>query len=547
MPAPAATPWASPPQQSNEAAPRTSFVTTLDSDEWVQKSIALQRDYQRVLVVAETGSPEKVRMQRLELNARGPTEVVELPVTKVLRTLQAAADEADGGDLVAVLPGRYAGFSIGGKRSAGDGKYVHFRAMGAPGEVTIDRPAPDAREWLVYLRGAHHIVVQGFHLPGARDGARAGIMLDGDFGRTGRMTHHVVIANNYSHHHRRWGLHATDTHTVLMQDNLFAHSAEEHSAYVSDGSDDYVIRRNVFFKSRASGLQINLDPVASFEELRRHPGLARYPAGPPSREWALGLLAEATRKFGLNAFPDGRGHNFIIEQNVIYGHGEAGGAALNFAALSDSVIQNNLLYANVAGGIAQWDDDNPYDKPAVQRGPRTAAEYKEGALPLFGCRRNLVRNNTVLLARQGRAALQSTHGSFGTRAFNNVLINDRAPSLEVSDTSIPGFEARQNLLNTIEYDKVNESLKTLAKVLPEAGSNVTGVSRARFATEVVRYGEQPWVVLEGSWWRLNPMRPDFRPRRGSRLLVGVGDPNELPSMDLLGVPRKGADLGALSP
>jgi hypothetical protein len=33
----------------------------------------------------------------------------------------------------------------------------------------------------------------------------------------------------------------------------------EHSAYVSDGSDNYVIRRNVFFGSNVSGLQCNLD------------------------------------------------------------------------------------------------------------------------------------------------------------------------------------------------------------------------------------------------------------------------------------------------
>ena len=37
-----------------------------------------------------------------------------------------------------------------------------------------------------------------------------------------------------------------------MEDNLFALSAQEHSAYVSDGSDDYVIRRNVFSKSSNS-------------------------------------------------------------------------------------------------------------------------------------------------------------------------------------------------------------------------------------------------------------------------------------------------------
>jgi hypothetical protein len=57
-------------------------------------------------------------------------------------------------------------------------------------------------------------------------------MVDGDFGRSGKMAHHVALVGNFSHNHNKWGLHSTDTHTVLMQDNLFALSCQEHSAYV---------------------------------------------------------------------------------------------------------------------------------------------------------------------------------------------------------------------------------------------------------------------------------------------------------------------------
>jgi len=71
-------------------------------------------------------------------------------------------------------------------------------------------------------------------------------MLGGSFRLSSTLTHHIVILNNFSHDHNKWGLHSTDTHTVLMQGNLFANSREEHGAYVSDGSDNYVIRQNVF-------------------------------------------------------------------------------------------------------------------------------------------------------------------------------------------------------------------------------------------------------------------------------------------------------------
>ena len=139
-----------------------------------------------------------------------------------------------------------------------------------------------------------------------------------------------MIVGNFSHNHLKWGLHSTDTHTVLIQDNLFALSALEHSAYVSDGSDNYVIRRNVFFGSRASGLQCNIDSVSSFHQLLKNPELRTYPKEKPTRAWALGLVKLATEKFGANNFPDGRGLNFIIEDNVVNENGK-GGLAFNLA------------------------------------------------------------------------------------------------------------------------------------------------------------------------------------------------------------------------
>ena len=46
-------------------------------------------------------------------------------------------------------------------------------------------------------------------------------MMDGDFGRSSKLTHHIALVANFSHHHRKWGFHSTDTHTVLIEDNLF--------------------------------------------------------------------------------------------------------------------------------------------------------------------------------------------------------------------------------------------------------------------------------------------------------------------------------------
>ncbi len=541
------------------------FFHTQNSDEWVDHSIHVQRTYKRVLVVdASDKSPKRLKMSALNLNSRtganGSTR--EYKVFASFKTLQDAADAAQGGDLIAVMPGHYAGFVLEEKPSAGDNRYIHFKAMGEPGDVVIDQPSriPD---WMILLRATHHVIVQGFNIAGSNgpgkepSGPRAGIMLDGDFSKTSKQTHHIVILGNFSHNHRKWGLHTRDTHTVLMQDNLFARSAVEHSAYVSDGSDNYVIRRNVFFGSASGGLQCNLDSVSSFHDLIKNPELKDYPKEQPTREWAVGLMKLATEKFGENNFPDGRGTNFIIEDNVMNENGRLGGGSLNLAGLQNSLIQNNLIYDNLNHGIAEWNDQNPYDQAYVEPGPQAPDQVKgPDDLPLWGCHGNVVRNNTVLMNNHDRAAMQARNGSWGTKMRNNIFINDQANSIEIYDTSIYRLDASFNVADVVSYhtsagdDHVKEmpsSLKSLAIQLPEGPNTISGITQERAAKEFVRYGNEPWVVIEGKWWRLNPDRPDFRPRADSKLFANWGDANEGPARDLAGNERSGTSIGAFAP
>jgi len=271
--------------------------------EWVEHALHVQKLYSRVLVVdGSDQSPQRIRVGALDLNARDNDEAAPIRVHKVYalyKTLQEAADASQGGDLIAVMPGRYSGFVVGDKPSAADGRFIHFKAMGEPGDVVIDQPSRIA-DWMILLRATHHIVVQGFNIAGSNSaetephGPRAGIMMDGDFSRTSKQTHPIILIDAFSHHHRKWGFHSRDTHTVLIQNNLFAFSKQEHSGYASDGSDNYVIRRNVFFGSNASGLQCNLDSVSSLHDLIKNPRLKGYPAEQPTREWAVGLIKLAT-------------------------------------------------------------------------------------------------------------------------------------------------------------------------------------------------------------------------------------------------------------
>ena len=95
-----------------------------------------------------------------------------------------------------------------------------------------------------------------------------------------------------------------------------------------------------------------------------------------------------------------------IEQNVLWDNGVGGGAAINCDGVSDSIIRNNLIYGNHAGGITLYAID--------------AAE---------GSSRNKVYNNTIVQPSDGRWAVNipaSTDGQpnpTGNAVINNIIYN----------------------------------------------------------------------------------------------------------------------------
>ena len=561
-PAAAPGPTAAPASAAVATVP-AQFVVTEDADEWVRQSFQVQERYDRLILVDAGKRPATgARIPPLDLHtpsaraappASGPVREAEL----VVDTLQEAVDASRGGDLIAVMPGTYGGFTMDKRPGVGPGKYIRMVALGAPGAVKITGASAHEMNAMASFRTAQYVIFEGFHIAGtsrpgapAPDTPKAGILLDGNFGESGEMAHHIALIRVLSHHHNKWGMHSTDTHTVLMQDSLYGFSGKEHAAYVSDGSDDYVIRRNVFIGSNASGLQCNMDSHASFEELIKHPDMRHLAPIEPTRAWVLRALRAATERFGEGNFPDGRGVNFIIEENVINGNGQAGASAFNFASLSRSLIQNNLLYGNLSSGIAQWDDANDFDEPFRSPGPADADQFQgPDDLPMFGCQNNVVRHNTVMMSRAGRPALQARNGSWGMRAYGNILINDAGPSIEIWNTSLYQLDSGYNVVNRIAYEGSAEGMRPLARTLPEDGHTTAGYTQERIAAELVRPGDAPWAVLDGDWWQLAPARPDFRPRPGSALLAGSARSEHAPPRDLRGAERTAgsAAIGALEP
>ena len=123
-------------------------------------------------------------------------------------------------------------------------------------------------------------------------------------------------------------------------------------------------------------------------------------------------------------------------------------------------------------------------------------------------------------------------------------------SLLPSKSSIPAsivWIPVSNVINTVSFSNMPESLKILAMQLPEGKQTISGITQEKAAKEFIRYGDEPWVIIEGRWWRLNPNRPNFRPKPDSKLFTNWGDAGEFPQRDLSGSRRNKPSMGALSP
>ena len=294
------------------------------------------------------------------------------PVAAMFDTLQAAADAAQPGDLVIILPGRYAGLDYE-ETGGADGAYIHFLGWGDPGSVIVDRPARPDVGYLrhqFYLIDVHYLIIQNLAFTGAADGA--GLFVSGYFSATGDFAHHVIVTDVYSHANGDWGLHTTAASFLLIQDSIFTGSQAEHGAYISGSGDDIVLRRNVFQGNAAAGLQVNADPQTATGEifywLADHTGDTcgwteddvDFTGAATWDDLKACYTGQGLPDRGA-FFEDGISERLIIEQNVITGNGAAGGAGINLASvrhveraqqpdLRQRRGRNRLLGQRVCGG-----------------------------------------------------------------------------------------------------------------------------------------------------------------------------------------------------
>ena len=293
-------------------------------------------------------------------------------------SLQHAADNVGPGDYVIVKPGKYWGFNM-----TTDGKpdaRITFHAM--PG-VEIDEAYPGQQDG-INLEGAEFITVEGFYV---HDMPRAGLRSVNNDG--------VILRENTSDHNKMWGILTGWSENIIVESNNVSRSQVEHGIYISNSADGAVIRNNVVWGNRDSGIQFNAD---------------RYLPG------------------------DGIHSHNLVEGNVIYENGKGGGAALNFDGFQDSIVRNNLLYNNHSTGIVL-----------------------NVGFAADGSKNNVVTNNTVIMAEDARWALLMESGSNGNTIVNNILLNKNPTrgSMTVEHGSEPALSDYNVVQNLFQNNGVN--------------------------------------------------------------------------------------------
>src|SRR5262245_23000691 len=245
------------------------------------------------------------------------------------------------------------------------------------------------------------------------------ITIDGfrvvDMPRTGIravIDHDVILRNNVLDHNGYWGILTGFSDDILIENNVASRSINQHGIYVGNSGDRPIIRNNSVWGNSGCGIHMTGD---------------------------------------LSKGGDGIISGALVEGNVIYDNGLSGGSAINGDGVQNSTFRNNLVYNAHSSGISLYQIDGG--------GSSTG---------------NRVVNNTILVAADGRWALNIQDGSTGNTVRNNIFYNNHSyrGSLSISADSLPGFTSDYNVvINRFTTDD-GDTVQSLAQWRSATGQDV---------------------------------------------------------------------------
>lgn len=197
---------------------------------------------------------------------------------------------------------------------------------------------------------------------------------------------HITIRNVTSHNNGEWGIFTDFSNYMLIVKCVVYGSLGQHGIYLSNSGDYPIVRNCTIYNNKDCGIHINGDISMGGD----------------------GIISHA-----------------LIEDNIIHDNGASGGSGINCDGVTDSVIRDNLLYNNHASGISLYQID--------------------GGAP---SNNNSIYQNTVIVASDGRWALNMKDGSSQNRVYNNVLLNNNSLHGSINTDSIVGLKSDYNILTT---------------------------------------------------------------------------------------------------
>jgi parallel beta-helix repeat protein len=295
-----------------------------------------------------------------------------LTISDAFMTLQHAADVVSAGDTVFVENGVYTGFDLRNKNGTAASPVV-FTTLGDQVEINISGPIRDDG---INIENADYIVIDGF-IVNDMIGNGNGIRLV--------LADHCIVRNCRCDNNAERGIFTGFTDDILIEYNVCTNAIDEHGIYVSNSSDNPIIRYNECYGNNNIGIHMNGD---------------------------------------LSAGGDGIISNAQVYGNIIYNNG--GAAGINMDGLQDPVVYNNLIYNNqFSQGIALFQQD--------------------GAIITNGAK---IYNNTIIVPPDGRWGILVRSGAnVNTEIYNNIILNHHAwrGCITVEDTT--GFRSDYNIVH----------------------------------------------------------------------------------------------------
>jgi len=278
------------------------------------------------------------------------------------RTLQHAVEQLVPGDTVLVKSGVYAGARLENSGTA----TAPLKLKAAPGAtVTLNGPGPQnmhqsALEIENWDTPVAYWIIESLEVTGAPGW---GIDIRGS---EEQHAHHIIVRGNHVHDNgvssECTGIFAAFVDDLLIENNETHHNGE-HGIYVNNSSDRFTIRNNLSHHNANCGIHLNGDVEMG----------------------------------GDGVMMDGQ-----VMGNTIYENGVGGGSAINMDGVSQTLVANNVIYANHATGIALFQEN--------------------GAVCSSD---NRIVHNTVLVADDGRWALLIADASCtGNVLLNNIFLTD---------------------------------------------------------------------------------------------------------------------------